>query len=123
MMIFGFLPQNLKTKAVAAAFSIAWLRGEVGMQLPAQPGRPATMGRPRKHGGQLALAEPATWSAPQVTTSTATSRYGTAAAWGKPQKGNSASKPGENVQVKRQAQSGPMITAGDICPALPCQMS
>jgi DDE superfamily endonuclease len=28
-MIFGFLPQNLKTKAVAVAFSIAWLRGEV----------------------------------------------------------------------------------------------
>src|SRR5438105_5634336 len=32
MMIFGFLPQNLKTKAVAVAFSIAWLRGEVEMQ-------------------------------------------------------------------------------------------
>jgi hypothetical protein len=30
MMIFGFLPQNLKTKAVAVAFSTAWLRGEVG---------------------------------------------------------------------------------------------
>ena len=25
MMIFGFLRQNLKTKAVAVAFSIAWL--------------------------------------------------------------------------------------------------
>jgi DDE superfamily endonuclease len=25
MMIFGFLPQNVKTKAVAVAFSIAWL--------------------------------------------------------------------------------------------------
>src|SRR5215470_18117671 len=24
MMIFGFLPQNLKTQAVAVAFSIAW---------------------------------------------------------------------------------------------------
>src|SRR5215472_12925332 len=32
MMIFGFLPQNLKTKAVAVAFSIAWLRGEVEAQ-------------------------------------------------------------------------------------------
>jgi hypothetical protein len=30
MMIFGFLPQNLKTKAVAVAFSTAWLRSEVG---------------------------------------------------------------------------------------------
>jgi hypothetical protein len=32
MMIFGFLPPNLKTKAVAVAFSIAWLRGEVEAQ-------------------------------------------------------------------------------------------
>src|SRR6266496_983704 len=29
MMIFGFLPQNLKTKAVAVAFSIAWPGGAV----------------------------------------------------------------------------------------------
>jgi len=28
-MIFGFLPQNLKTQAVAVAFSIAWTGGEV----------------------------------------------------------------------------------------------
>ena len=41
------------------------------------------MGRPRKHGGEFALADPATWPAPAVTTSTATTRYGTAvaAAW------------------------------------------
>src|SRR6266487_1626528 len=32
MMIFGFLRQNLKTKAVAVAFSIAWLVGEVEQQ-------------------------------------------------------------------------------------------
>jgi hypothetical protein len=32
MMIFGFLPQNLKTQAVAVAFSIAWLQGEVEAQ-------------------------------------------------------------------------------------------
>ena len=37
----------------------------------------------RGHGGELALADPATWPDPQVTTSTLTSRYGTAvaAAW------------------------------------------
>jgi DDE superfamily endonuclease len=29
MMIFGFLPKNLRTKAVAVAFSIAWLESEV----------------------------------------------------------------------------------------------
>jgi hypothetical protein len=29
MMIFGFLPQNLKTQAVAVAFSMAWRAGGV----------------------------------------------------------------------------------------------
>ena len=29
MMIFGFLPQNLKAQAVAVAFSIAWLEAGV----------------------------------------------------------------------------------------------
>ena len=40
-------------------------------------------GPARKHGGELALADPATWPVPQVTTTTVTSRYGTAvaAAW------------------------------------------
>lgn len=28
-IIFGFLPENLKTMAVAVAFSIAWLRDAV----------------------------------------------------------------------------------------------
>jgi DDE superfamily endonuclease len=59
------------------------LRSDRVMQLPVPARRPGTMGRPRQHGGELALADPATWPAPQVTTSTATSRYGTAtaAAW------------------------------------------
>jgi hypothetical protein len=48
----------------------------------APPRPPGTPGRPRKHGGELALADPATWPAPQVTTSTATSRYGMAPATG-----------------------------------------
>jgi hypothetical protein len=56
------------------------LRSDRVMQLPAPPRRPGTMGRPRKHGGELALADPATWPVPQVTTSTATTRYGIAAA-------------------------------------------
>jgi hypothetical protein len=56
------------------------LRSDRVMQLPAPPRQPATMGRPRKHGGELALADPATWPAPQVTTTTVTSRYGTAVA-------------------------------------------
>jgi hypothetical protein len=59
------------------------LRSDRVMQLPAPPRQPHTMGRPRKHGGELALADPATWPAPQVATSTMTSRYGMAeaAAW------------------------------------------
>ena len=59
------------------------LRSDRVMQLPAAPRRPGTVGRPRKHGGEIALADPATWPAPQITTSTLTSRYGTAvtAAW------------------------------------------
>ena len=59
------------------------LRSDRVLQLPAPPRQPGTTGRPRKHGGELALADPATWPDPQVTTSTATTRYGTAvaAAW------------------------------------------
>jgi hypothetical protein len=59
------------------------LRSDRVMQLPAPPRPSGTQGRPRKHGGELALADPATWPAPHVTTSTPTSRYGTAvaAAW------------------------------------------
>jgi hypothetical protein len=59
------------------------LRSDRVMQLPAPPRKPGTVGRPRKHGGELALADPATWPAPQTVTTTATSRYGmaTAAAW------------------------------------------
>jgi hypothetical protein len=59
------------------------LRSDRVMRLPAPPRLPGTPGRPRKHGGELALADPATWPAPHVTTTTCTSRYGTAiaAAW------------------------------------------
>jgi DDE superfamily endonuclease len=56
------------------------LRSDRVMQLPAPPRQPGTAGRPRKHGGELALSDPATWPDPQISTSTVTSRYGTAAA-------------------------------------------
>jgi hypothetical protein len=56
------------------------LRSDRVMRLPAPPRQPATVGRPRKHGRELALSDPATWPTPQTTTSTMTSRYGTAAA-------------------------------------------
>jgi DDE superfamily endonuclease len=59
------------------------LRSDRVMQMPAPPRQPHATGRPRKHGGELALSDPATWPAPRVATSTVTSRYGTAitAAW------------------------------------------
>jgi hypothetical protein len=59
------------------------LRSDRVMQLTAPPRQPGVRGRPRKHGGQLALADPATWPSPQIATTTVTSRYGTAiaAAW------------------------------------------
>ena len=59
------------------------LRSDRVMQLPAAPRPPGTTGRPHKHGGELALSDPATWPDPQVATSTPTSRYGMAvtAAW------------------------------------------
>ncbi len=56
------------------------LRSDRVMGLPAPPRPPGTIGRPRKHGADLALSDPATWPAPQVTTSTVTSRYGMAVA-------------------------------------------
>jgi hypothetical protein len=56
------------------------LRSDRVMQLPAPLRQPGMVGRPRKHGGELALADPATWPAPQITTTTVTSRYGMAAA-------------------------------------------
>jgi hypothetical protein len=39
------------------------LRSDRVMQLPAAPRLPGIVGRPRKHGGELALANPATWPA------------------------------------------------------------
>lgn len=59
------------------------LRSDRVMQLPAPPRQPHARGRPRKHGGQLPLADPAAWPDAQVTTHTQTTRYGTAmaAAW------------------------------------------
>jgi hypothetical protein len=59
------------------------LRSDRVMWLPAPPRRPGTTGRPRKHGRELTLADPAACPDPQITTTTATSRYGmaVAAAW------------------------------------------
>ncbi len=59
------------------------LRSDRVMWQPAPPRRPGTNGRPRKHGRELALSDPAACPDPLITTSTVTSRYGMAraAAW------------------------------------------
>jgi hypothetical protein len=74
---------TLLVRAMDGILGTHRLRSDRVMQLPAPPRQPGTMGRPRKHGGELALADLATWPAPQVSTTTVTSRYGTAvaAAW------------------------------------------
>ena len=56
------------------------LRSDRVLRLPAPPRRPGTLGRPAKHGGEFALADPATWPQPATTSTTQTSRYGTATA-------------------------------------------
>jgi hypothetical protein len=56
------------------------LRSDRVMLLPAPPRQPGTNGRPRKHGRELDLADPAACPAPQITTTTVTSRYGLAVA-------------------------------------------
>jgi hypothetical protein len=58
------------------------LRSDRVMRLAAAPRQIATRGRPRKHGGELALADPATWPVPQITTTTVTS--GTGRRWPPP---------------------------------------
>jgi hypothetical protein len=55
------------------------LRSDRVLDFP-EPERPGTRGRPGRHGGEFALADPATWPPPPVPTTMATSRYGTALA-------------------------------------------
>ena len=57
------------------------LRGDRVLRLPAPPRRRSPSGgRPPKHGPEFALDTPATWPEPQITTTTQTTRYGTAVA-------------------------------------------
>ena len=56
------------------------LRSDRVLHFPEPGRRPGTRGRPRRHGGEFALTDSATWPAPAVVTTTATTRYGTAVA-------------------------------------------
>jgi DDE superfamily endonuclease len=54
------------------------IRSNRVLHRPTPARRPGTGGRPRRHGPEFALARPTTWPQPAHTTTTATSRYGTA---------------------------------------------
>jgi hypothetical protein len=56
------------------------LRSDRVLRLPKPARPPGATGRPPKHGPEFALDKPRTWPSPQHTTSTETSRYGTAIA-------------------------------------------
>ncbi|MFF2149346.1 NF041680 family putative transposase [Kitasatospora sp. NPDC058190] len=56
------------------------IRSDRVLRLPKPPRAPGTNGRPPKHGPEFALAKPPTWPEPQHTTTTETTRYGTATA-------------------------------------------
>lgn len=58
------------------------LRSDRVLRLPAPRRVPGATGRPPKHGGEFALADPTTWPEPATTTLSQTSRYGTATASG-----------------------------------------
>jgi hypothetical protein len=57
------------------------LRSDRVLWLPASPRQPGTSGRPRKHGRELALSDPAACPDPQIATCTVTTRYSIAMAW------------------------------------------
>jgi hypothetical protein len=76
---------------------LAWLLGDLPVQVlgrlstnrvlrqPPPPRQPGQMGRPVRHGPEFKLADQATHHAPEVITTTVTTRYGTATAraWGR----------------------------------------
>jgi len=56
------------------------LRSDRVLHFPVPARQPGTNGRPPRHGRELSLADPATWPDPALTTTTQTTRYGTAVA-------------------------------------------
>jgi hypothetical protein len=59
------------------------MRADRVLQFPAPPRAAGSRGRTRRHGAEFTFADPTTWPPAQITTTTQTTRYGTAraAAW------------------------------------------
>ena len=82
-MIFdaGYDPMRLACQLADLPVEILGrLRSDRVLHFPVPARQPGTNGRPPRHGRQFALSDPATWPEPAVTTTTATTRYGTAVA-------------------------------------------
>jgi hypothetical protein len=75
----GYDPMRLACRlADLPAEVLGRLRSDRVLCFPVPPRQPGTRGRPARHGREFALADPATWPEPPVTTTTVTTRYGTA---------------------------------------------
>ena len=77
----GYDPMRLACQLAGLPVEVLGrLRSDRVLHFPVPARQPGTNGRPPRHGRQFALADPATWPEPAVTTATATTRYGTAVA-------------------------------------------
>jgi hypothetical protein len=78
----GYDPMRLACQLAGLPVDVLGrLRSDRVLHFPAPPGRrDGKPGRPPRHGAGFALADPATWPVPPITTTTQTSRYGTATA-------------------------------------------
>jgi hypothetical protein len=77
----GYDPMRLAHQLTGLPVEILGrLRSDRVLYFPVPARQPGTNGRPPRHGRGFALADPATWPEPAVTTATQTTRYGTAAA-------------------------------------------
>jgi DDE superfamily endonuclease len=79
----GYDPMRLAYQLAGLPVEILGrLRSDRVLHFPVPARQPGTGGRPPRHGREFALSDPAAWPAPAVTTTTATTRYGTAVAQG-----------------------------------------
>jgi hypothetical protein len=77
----GYDPMRLAHQLAGLPVEILGrLRSDRVLHFPVPARQPGTNGRPPRHGREFFLADPETWPQPPVTTTTGTTRYGTAAA-------------------------------------------